>query len=243
VPAAPARLVRATRAPDGGLCRDYVRTVLIEGRRTRAAATVCRDGSGEWRLAAAAPALSGTGDGGGDSPFCPRPGTVVETSIGGYFRFTHGDGPRCWFRNAAGALEARYGAFLAGDSAWLAAGGTRLRALFPLAVGKEVWFTVAGVTAANFPSSWDETYTVVGRERVTVPAGTFDAFVVTWEETGRLGNDYAVRHTYWYAPEVGYVVRFRAGSRMSDALQDWEATRIVVPPAPSLAAGEAPPRR
>jgi hypothetical protein len=212
---------------------------MIEGRQTRASATVCRDGSGDWQLAAVQPAFSGSDRRPGDSPFCPRSGTIVETSLGGYFRFTHGDGPRCWYRDAAGALQARYAAFLAGDSRWLDQGGARLRQLFPLAQGKEVWFTVNGVTASNFPSSWDETYTVIGRERVTVPAGTFDTFVVAWQEQGRLANDYMVRHTYWYAPEVGYVVRFRAGSRMNDALQDWEATRVILPDAPVTASRAA----
>jgi hypothetical protein len=207
---------------------------------------VCRDRGGEGQLAAAPPASAGSSraPGMGDGSSCPRPGTIVETSLGGYFRFTHGDGPRCWYRTRDGALDARYAAFLSGDSRWLEMGGMRLEALFPLAPGKEAWFTVSGVTAANFPSSWYETYTVRGRERVTVPAGTFDTWVVTWWEQGRLGNDYGVTHTFWYAPSVGYFVRFRAGNHLREALKDWDATRVIVPDAPALAStGSDAPRR
>jgi hypothetical protein len=75
---------------------------------------------------------------------------------------------------------------------------------------------------------------VRGRERVTVPAGTFDTYVITWSEQGRLANDYEVTHTFWYAPSIRYFVRFRAGNRMNEGLQDWDATRIVLPAAPAL---------
>jgi hypothetical protein len=197
--------------------------VVIGGGVTRASAVVCQDAQGEWALTGASPWLTANTA----SSICPRPGTVVETSLGGSLRFTYGDGARCWYRTRSGALDARYAAFLGGDSAWLEQGGSRLRELFPLEIGKQVWFTVQGVTAGGYPTSWDETYTVVGRERVRVPAGTFDAYVIRWREWGRLTNDWEATHRFWYAPEVGYFVKFRAAWHTS--MKSWEATRVVLP--------------
>jgi hypothetical protein len=168
----------------------------------------------------------------------PRPGTVVETSLGGYFRFTYGDGPRCWYRTRSGGIEARYGAFLGGDSAWLEQGGLNLRRLFPMEVGKQAWFVVEGVTADGYGGSWDETYTVVGRERIKVPAGTFDTFVVEWQELGRRGSLWEATHKFWYAPAVGYIVKFRPAWHTS--MKSWEATRVTLPTDPLTASA---PRR
>jgi hypothetical protein len=225
----PAALISEKRDAQGRLCREYEKSVVIGGERTRATATVCRDAQGEWALASATPELASSPPG----SICPRPGTVVETSIGGYFRFTHGDGARCWYRTRAGAIDARYAAFLGGDSTWLDQGGSNLRNLFPLAVGKEVWFIVEGVAGGWYPTSWDETFTVVRRERITVPAGTFDTYVIEWQEAGRLTNDWEATHTFWFAPEIGYFVKFRAAWHTT--LKNWDATRVTLPMEPAVA--------
>jgi hypothetical protein len=162
---------------------------------------------------------------------------VIETSLGGWFRFEEQDGFRCWYRTRGGREDSRYAALLGGDSAWIGSGGAKLKALWPLAVGKETWFVVDGVSAGGYPASWYETYRVVRRERVSVPAGTFDAYVISWKEQGRLGNDYAAGHTFWYAPEVGYFVRFQAADVLGSTLKDWQATRIE---RPSTVAGPRP---
>jgi hypothetical protein len=222
-------LVAEREQRDGRICREYENQVLIGGALTRASAVVCRDTRGDWALAAATPRLTADTA----ASICPRPGTVVETSIGGYLRFTYGDGPRCWYRTRSGALDARYAAFLSGDSSWLEKGGSRLRDLFPLEIGKEVWFIVDGVTSSGYATSWDETYTVVGRERIRVPAGTFDTYVIRWMEWGRLTNDWEATHTFWYAPAVGYFVKFRAA--WHTGMKSWEATRIELQSDPLLA--------
>ena len=87
------------------------------------------------------------------------------------------------------------------------------------------------MSGGGYPTSWYETYTVAGRQRVRVPAGTFDTYVITWKEQGRLGNDYEAEHTFWYAPAVGYFVKFEAGSALGNTLEDWEATSVRQPPA------------
>ena len=77
--------------------------------------------------------------------------------------------------------------------------------------------------------SWYENYTVTGRERVTVPAGTFDAFVITWEEKGRFENGFEAKSTFWYAPDLGYFVKFQADPALGSGFRDWQATRVVTP--------------
>jgi hypothetical protein len=163
----------------------------------------------------------------GERGICPRPGTIVETSLGARFQFTRPDGARCWFRTADGGEDSRYAHLLGGDSTWIKQGGTSLKDLFPLQPGKSRWFVVSGVTTTSYPASWYQTYTVGSRERIQTRAGTFDAYPIDWEEQGREGNAWQVRHRFWFAPEVGYFVKFVADPRTE--LQDWEAIRVVVP--------------
>lgn len=84
--------------------------------------------------------------------------------------------------------------------------------LWPLAVGKTASFYHRGITGAD---SWQvsDNAKVTGIEEVSVPAGTFNTFVIhtamdntPWFEGKR---------TCWYAPDVGYCVKdhFRSVSR------------------------------
>jgi hypothetical protein len=190
---------------------------------------VCRHADGQWGLSAAE---TGTLKEASQRGFdCPTPGTVIETSLGGWFRFEEQDGFRCWYRTRNGSEDSRYAALLGGDSSWIQKGSTALKNLWPLRVGKRTWFTVDGVSGGGYPTSWYETYTVAGRQRVRVPAGTFDTYVISWKEQGRLGNEYEADHTFWYAPELGYFVKFAAGSALGNTLEDWVATHVQRPPA------------
>jgi hypothetical protein len=203
-------------------------TVELQGEVAWANAVVCRKPDGQWALSQ--PTFAEGVE--TVSSICPRPGTVVETSLGGHFNFTHSAGARCWFYTPSGEIGSRFAAFLAGDSSWAAGEGERLRDLFPLQVGKEISFTVEGATDGGYPSSWDQTYTVTRRERVTVPAGTFDTYVVRWREQGRLTNDWEATHTFWFSPDISYIVKFRGASHTR--LKNWQATRVVRPDVPTL---------
>ena len=77
-----------------------------------------------------------------------------------------------------------------------------LEALWPLEVGKQASFSFERNRARRVE------YNVAGIETVTVPAGTFDTFVI--EETERTigGRGKSERkQTYWYSPEIGYIVK------------------------------------
>jgi len=220
----------------GEPCRAYLRNVQIDGQTTTATASVCRQSTGQWAMSATEPPPGLLGR---DDWYCPQPGTTVETSAGGYFLFTRGDGARCWYRMRDGSANSRYAHLLGGDSAWLAIGGAKLKDLWPLEIGKTVWFVSNGISSNGYPSTWYETYRVVGRERVAVPAGTFDTYVIEWEEQGREGSSYRAANRFWFAPEVGYFVKFRAASVPYNTLEDWDATRVVVPQ-PTRAVAERP---
>lgn len=96
-----------------------------------------------------------------------------------------------------------------------------IRALWPLKAGKQTKVAMIfgyGVakTEAEAKKKWarSETgsiqYTVLRREKVTTPAGTFDAFVIQRDRSFTKLSDkktYLQRRTAWFAPSLGYVVK------------------------------------
>jgi len=95
---------------------------------------------------------------------------------------------------------------------------------FPLAAGRS-WD--GRVTSHDLATGRDFAVTysvrVVGWERVTVPAGTFDALVVEravfdgfWDYTRKQSE---IREREWYAPAIGRVVRKEGRSQYLDLLR------------------------
>ena len=92
---------------------------------------------------------------------------------------------------------------------------------FPLEADKKWDFNYAfTVKSSNANIKWQVNATVVGIERVKVPAGEFDAVKIEYRGVfnnygnGRSGR---IRQTFWYAPSVRGVVRndFEDGYNMS----------------------------
>jgi hypothetical protein len=81
---------------------------------------------------------------------------------------------------------------------------------FPLAAGtwseKYTWLPITGVASSGFVKA-----TVAAQDKVTVPAGTFDAYRIDRDMEVRANNESAViTHTHmttWYAPAVRRFVR------------------------------------
>lgn len=80
--------------------------------------------------------------------------------------------------------------------------GLDLKALWPLKVGNKIDQTVKGVGYDGKPYTTAVTITVVAYEKVTVPAGTFDAFRVEERKAGD-----AAPRTSWWAPAVAMSVK------------------------------------
>lgn len=100
-------------------------------------------------------------------------------------------------------------------------------ALWPLAVGKSTTFT--RIRSDN-GRSWTHTLTVAAKETLRTPAGTFDAYRVT----GRValnGGDWNALATYWWAPEVGYIVKAESQQSLGQPRQfNFVATKVQVAP-------------
>lgn len=121
--------------------------------------------------------------------------------------------------------------------------------VFPLQVGKS-WSSQTFAREATGGSTWtyNQTFTVLGCEQVTVPAGTFSAVVIEEEQRifgGRPGD--GVR-TWWYAPEVKYFVKLAHGRASHpgywSAFRDWTLTSYRLASGPvsqPQAAPAAPP--
>ena len=80
--------------------------------------------------------------------------------------------------------------------------GLDLKSLWPLKVGNTISQTVNGTGYDGKPYATKVTITVTGYEKVTVPAGTFDAFRIDERKDG----DTAPR-TRWWAPAVAMAVK------------------------------------
>ena len=107
-------------------------------------------------------------------------------------------------------------ALLAGyESLWSAFIDNHVERIWPLQIGKEIGFTFQGRSSrqaggidADTPYWYVEKIVVARKERLTVPAGTFDTWVIEDRQGVARGRVAAVR-TYWYAPEVGFAIKFR----------------------------------
>jgi uncharacterized protein DUF3108 len=153
---------------------------------------------------------------------CPSPHTEIGFRSGVQRVFAGADGITCRYEASSGAVPIT--AF--GTDAAAAA---TLQQLWPLSVGKEVSFS-ATTTNAGSSAAAQETYRVVGHEIITVPAGSFDCFIIEREAMITAYRDRSFEHSrYWYAPEVGYVVKVvkEIRGRSDPQVSDDEAVRIV----------------
>ncbi|HEV3176149.1 MAG TPA: retroviral-like aspartic protease family protein [Stellaceae bacterium] len=186
---------------------------------------------------------AGSADAGEISFRCPAPGTVVEYDSGARLTFSDASGYRCAYSDQTGRRSEKFGA-LADDAALLDAG---LAKLWPLRLGAEQKLAAKnggfGIAVERF--------TVLRRETVAVPAGTFDAVVIEQEESIKGVSAREARRQFWLAPELGLIVKSafvsvrepRYVTDTSGILMpgDYQAMRIVDPrPAPAIAAIPSP---
>jgi len=141
---------------------------------------------------------------------CPALGTVLKTSARTEFTFTDPNGMRCSYFDESGNARERYALFADGYGRLAR---KDLDALWPLKVGNSISFDLSDGNAVqpadkHSNPSYRESFVVTGRQRVAVPAGIFDTFVVEWRERGMgptSGTEALI--TLWYSPAVGYVVK------------------------------------
>jgi clan AA aspartic protease (TIGR02281 family) len=170
----------------------------------------------------------------GDVAFrCPRPGTFVQYSNGTTLKFAGGNGFRCAYVDQAFKDGEKIAAF-AEDAKFLDAGLDRL---WPLTTGKEQ--TIGLGLSGDYLK---QHYAVLRTETISVPAGSFDTIVVEQEESGSGRDAQMAKRLYWYAPELGLIVKstfllvrtaamgVRGGFATASLVPgDYQAVRIEVP--------------
>ncbi len=101
---------------------------------------------------------------------------------------------------------------------------------FPLMAGKTwsakaLWINPAGRTG------WDDiSYSVVGVETVTVPAGTFETTKVRgegWWNNEISRNSGKIELTYWYAPKVKQLVRYERKNWLGSGIDAYWANELT----------------
>jgi len=134
-------------------------------------------------------------------PFYFQPGIQVFASDGGgvQTQSVHGydvttvDAHHRQTVHSAGFFEARDGSRY--DRAAVAS-------LWPLRIGKQVKFA-----ETTRDGRWSHTIRILRGERIVLPPGWFDTFVVEWTATDMKRPTASITKTYWYAPAVGAIVR------------------------------------
>jgi hypothetical protein len=108
-------------------------------------------------------------------------------------------------------------------------GAEKANSFWPLQVGKSITIQWSGASSVGAASGvWYYTFKVQRQEKVRVAAGEFDTFVVTQTESGTGSNGFTGVSTYWYAPQVGYIVKFTYATTgfNPNAPKDWELVSV-----------------
>jgi hypothetical protein len=154
----------------------------------------------------------------------PTPGTRVYTSLGGYMEYVALEGGLVVYKGANRRVISAIGGIVTlaeNDELPI----NLAVSLWPLKVGKAISFVESSKIA-----SWTIEMAVLRRETIDLPAGRFDAFVVQEHRKGRGSNYHESYRTYWYAPDIGAIVkvdvRLLAGTT---PFKPWEALSIASP--------------
>ena len=115
---------------------------------------------------------------------------------------------------------------------------------FPLQPGKTWSKLLLAREAGSYSArTYSQRFTVLGCEQVAVPAGTFPAVVIE-EEQGVSGTATGGFRTWWYAPDVKYLVKLAHGRASHpgywSAFYDWALTSYQLASGPVTQPRAAP---
>lgn len=138
--------------------------------------------------------------------FTTRSGSVYENSYGNTLTVTNVWGHYVEFRDQWGNEYLSYALLYTPDTKLQGSEQVMqaIDSLWPLATGKsaEAW-------VYNGEWAWKLSWRVLGPERLRVPAGAFDAWVIEHTEESLQGG-YVGKSRSWYAPSVGWNVQHRS---------------------------------
>ena len=165
------------------------------------------------------------------SPLVPALGTIYEVvengAIGGYFAVTDVGANGITTANSAN----RTARWIMGFFPVRPGAGIDVSAMFtlrPLSEGRE---TVVEERIGQ--DGWRHHLRIRGFETIWTPAGPFDAFVIEDDERAinPAQGDYHRIRTFWYAPDVGFVVKLTSqqNSGPPSELVNWVLYRVRAP--------------
>jgi len=146
------------------------------------------------------------------------PAPYVAPAVGTVYRYVGFnntvvgvDGMRTRFVDDSGRQGVRVGLFISDDAEHPARiDVAQVTALWPLEVDKQ-----SDVRVHDGARAWLWRFKVVGEQNVNVPAGRFETYVVQAVQRPdsirdpKSGQETVVGYTFWYAPSIAAVVRFR----------------------------------
>lgn len=158
--------------------------------------------------------------------FTTRPGGSYTNSLGNTLTVRRVDGLKVTFVNQNGA-EFTSHAMLYSDNPKVRgndAVAAAIDQLFPLELGKtvEAW-------VYNADWAWQLQWKVARRETITTPVGRFDAWLIEHTESA-IGAGYIGRSDTWYAPALGWNVRYKSWTESppGGASSEWHLTAARV---------------
>ena len=98
-------------------------------------------------------------------------------------------------------------------------GESEFAKMYPLQVGKTVQFdrSIGDITLRD-------RIEVVATQRLTIPLGTFDTFVIRHRVEAE-GTPWRAERLSWYAPDIGWIVKFSSGDNQGREAS-WALVRI-----------------
>jgi len=162
---------------------------------------------------------------------CPDQGTVIKTSSGRSLEVEGASGFACKLSNQFGEFV-QYAGFASGDAK--EAVREAAEHLWPISIGKETTAQYTGSGDSGTQNTnvvyWRK-FKVVAAEPISVRAGTFNAYRVEVEESSN-SDSYHDRATYWWSPELGYIVKYRfivLRGVNHNSPKDWEVVNVIKP--------------
>jgi hypothetical protein len=101
-----------------------------------------------------------------------------------------------------------------------------IRSIIPLQIGNKTSFHHSG-------GRWHYELSVEKYEEAATPVGRFPTFVLLYRELGLTSPNAVREHRWWYAPSIGYAVKFEyravQGPPPSSAPTNWELVELQAP--------------
>jgi hypothetical protein len=174
---------------------------------------------------------------------CPRPGTRLSFNTNSPIEIIGQEELICLVK-VEGGKTVRMLLGINSDQFWT---DNHVEKLFPFKVGNEVEYTSSADSshvAANLMELpivyYQDNVKVLREEKITTKVGTFDTWVIEDRQISRSRMNGTWVTTYWWAPEVGYVVKktfeVRAGLGTNNS---WEIASLTMP-ATTIAPTQAP---